>query len=128
MLPLLSALLLLPMLTLAPPDGPRPQQPSLRLGKSFRLQVKPKPTLAAAPQQVRERPGAVVEVLGDSRPLESIREQTLREFRDWIVANRFHGSAFVPALQPAFMSTASWEQTHPGGFTVAPMAPLGWGY
>jgi hypothetical protein len=100
--------------------------PALRFQKNLRLPVKPKPVMAAMPQKAQARPGAVVEVLGDARPLESVREQTLREFREWLVASRFHGAAFAASFAPPLMSTASWEQTHPGGFTVAPLAPLGW--
>ncbi len=128
MLPLVSALVLPSLLALGAAQEPRPQQPALRFQKSLRLPVKPKPVMAAAPQKAQGRPGAVVEVFGDSRALESVREQTLREFGEWLIANRFQGAAFVPALRPAFMSTASWEQSHPGGFTVAPLAPVGWGY
>ena len=128
MLPLVSAVVFPSLLALGPSQEFRPQPPPLRFHNSLRHPVNPKPAMAAAPQKAQGRPGAVVEVFGDSRPLESVREQTLREFREWIVANRFQGAAFVPALRPAFMSTATWEQTHPGGFTVAPLAPLGWGY
>jgi len=123
--------LLVAALLVSVPQAPsqlRASVPSLRFQKNLRLPVKPKPVMAAAPQKAQARPGAVVEVLGDARPLESARDQTLREFREWLVASRFHGAAFAATIAPPLMSTASWEQRHPGGFTVAPLAPLGWGY
>jgi hypothetical protein len=128
MLPILAPFLLPALLLAGPADAPRAPQASLRFQKSFRLQVKPRPAPASLPRTGRPESGAVVEVHGEGRPLETVREQTLREFRDWIVANRFRGSAFPLGLQPVALTTASWDQTHPGGFTVAAPAPLGWGY
>ena len=128
MFPLVSTLVLPSILALGPMDEPRLQQPTLRFQKSLRLPVKPKPVLATTPRKDQGRSGTVVEVHGDARPLEGVREQTLREFREWLVAQRFTGTALAPSLQPPFMSTAAWDQTHPGGFTVAPVAALGWGY
>jgi hypothetical protein len=124
MLALLLAATLLPA-----PQGSgkvRVSVPELRFQKTFQLPVKPKPVLVAAPRKLQARSGAVVEVLGDARPLESVREQTLREFREWLVATRFQGVAFPASFAPPMISTASWEQSHPGGFTVAPLSPLGW--
>ncbi len=128
MLPILLPLLALALPAAEPFQALKPPPPALRFQKSLRLPVKAKPVPASAQAKPRQEPGAVVEVRGEGRGLETEREQTLREFREWLVANRFRGSAFVPALQPVHLSTASWEQTHPGGFTVAPLFPLGWGY
>lgn len=128
MLPILAPILVSAPLLLPPAQGLKPQPPALRFQKSLRLPVKARPVQAAPPAPPRQDPGAVVEVRGDGQPLETVREQTLREFREWLVANRFRGSAFVSPSLSAHASTASWDQTHPGGFTVAPLAPLGWGY
>ncbi|MFN8010574.1 MAG: hypothetical protein U0P81_04140 [Holophagaceae bacterium] len=125
---LLSPILAGAALLLLPAQAPKPQVPALRFQKSLRLPVKARPVQAAPAAPPRQDPGAVVEVRGDGQPLETFREQTLREFREWLVANRFRGSAFAAPSLGAHASTASWDQTHPGGFTVAPLAPLGWGY
>jgi hypothetical protein len=84
--------------------------------------------MAALPPKTQARSSAVVEVLAEGRVLESLRDQTLREFRDWLVSNRFHGSVLTASFGPPMIPTASWEQTHPGGFTVAPLSPLGRSY
>jgi hypothetical protein len=125
MLPILPPLLASTLSALPAPQAVKPQPPVLRLQKSLRLPVKARPSPAQA--KPRQEPGAVVEVRGEGRALETEREQVLREFGAWLVANRFRGSGFNPALQPVRLVT-SWESTHPGGFTVAPLAPLGWGY
>lgn len=128
MLPILALLLVSAAPAAPPSQAVKPQPPALRFQKSFRLPVKARQAPVAPPVRTKQEPGATVEVRGEARPLETEREQTLREFREWIVANRFRGAAFVPALQSVPLTTASWDQTHPGGFTVAPLFPLGWGY
>ncbi len=127
MLPILPPLVALALPATAALQAPRPQPPVFRLQKSLRLPVKARPAPAQAKPRPAGDPGAVVEVRGEARPLETEREQVLREFSEWLVANRFRGTGFNPALQPVRLVT-SWESTHPGGFTVAPVAPLGWGY